>query len=49
MNYREDEYLQLHTLTGILSFSYAGASPALMGACAHRGISLSFCTPAMSY
>lgn len=35
----------LHTLTGILSFSYAGASPALMGACAHRGISLSFCTP----
>lgn len=35
----------LHTLSGILSFSYAGASPALMGACAQRGISLSFCTP----
>lgn len=35
----------LHTLSGILSFSYAGASPALMGACAKRGISLSFCTP----
>lgn len=35
----------LHTLSGIVSFSYAGASPALMGACAERGISLSFCTP----
>lgn len=35
----------LHTLSAILSFSYAGASPALMGACAKRGISLSFCTP----
>lgn len=35
----------LHTLCGIISFSYAGASPALMGACAARGISLSFCTP----
>ena len=27
----------LHTLQGIVSFSYAGASPALMGACAKRG------------
>lgn len=35
----------LHTLSGILSFSYAGASPALMGACAQRDVSLSFCTP----
>ncbi len=35
----------LHTLSGILSFAYPGASPALMGACAKRGISLSFCTP----
>ena len=35
----------LHTLSGIISFSYAGASPALMGACADRGIALSFCTP----
>lgn len=35
----------LHTLCGILSFSYAGASPALMGACAQRNIALSFCTP----
>lgn len=35
----------LHTLEGILSFSYAGASPALMGACGRRGICLSFLTP----
>ena len=35
----------LHTLSGIISFSYPGASPALMGACAERGLSLSFCTP----
>ena len=35
----------LHTLTGILSFSYSGASPALMGACAKRNISFAFCTP----
>jgi len=35
----------LHTLQGIVSFSYAGASPALMGGCAKRGVGLSFCTP----
>lgn len=35
----------LHTLSGILSFSYAGASPALMGACAKRDINLAFCSP----
>lgn len=35
----------LHTLSGILSFSYAGASPALMGACADREVSLTFLTP----
>ncbi|NLU25328.1 MAG: type I-C CRISPR-associated endonuclease Cas1 [Clostridiales bacterium] len=35
----------LHNLEGIVSFSYAGASPALMGACAGQNISLSFCTP----
>ena len=28
----------LHTLQSIVSFSYAGASPALMGACAARGL-----------
>ena len=35
----------LHALAGIISFSYAGASPALMGACAKRDVCLSFCTP----
>lgn len=35
----------LHTLQSIVSFSYAGASPALMGACVQRGVSLAFCTP----
>lgn len=35
----------LHTLEGIVSFSYAGASPALMGACAERDVSLAFCSP----
>ncbi len=35
----------LHNLSGIVCFSYAGASPALMGACAQRNIGLSFCTP----
>ena len=32
----------LHTLEGILCFSYRGASPALMGACVERGVGLSF-------
>ena len=35
----------LHNLQQIVCFSYAGASPALMGACAERDIGLSFCTP----
>ena len=35
----------LHALQSIVSFSYAGASPALMGACAQRQIGLAFCTP----
>lgn len=35
----------LHTLESILCFSYKGASPSLMGACARRNIALSFFTP----
>lgn len=35
----------LHNLQSIICFSYAGASPALMGACAQRDIDLCFCTP----
>ena len=37
--------LPLHTLESIFSFTYAGASPALMGACAQRNVALSFLTP----
>jgi len=35
----------LLNLSGIVCFGYRGASPALMGACAERGIDLSFLTP----
>ena len=35
----------LHTLSSIVTFSYPGASPSLMGACAERNIGLSFFTP----
>lgn len=35
----------LHTLQGIISFSYIGATPALMHACSERNVGLSFCTP----
>ena len=35
----------LHTLQTIVSFSYSGASPTLMGACAEKGIGLAFCSP----
>lgn len=37
--------LPLLNLEGIVTFSYAGATPALMGECAKRGIQLSFMTP----
>ena len=35
----------LHTLEAILCFSYPGASPALMGACAERCVDLAFFSP----
>lgn len=35
----------LHTLDGIVCFSYFGATPVLMGECAKRGINLSFYKP----
>lgn len=35
----------LHNIEGIVSFGYRGTSPALMGACAERNISLSYLTP----
>lgn len=35
----------LHTLESILCFTYPGASPALMGACAKHGVNLCFYSP----
>lgn len=40
-----DGRFPLHNLEQIVCFSYPGASPALMGACAERDIGLCFCTP----
>lgn len=37
--------IPLHNLEAIVSFGYRGVSPALMGGCAERNISLSFLTP----
>lgn len=34
----------LHNLSGIICFTYAGASPALMGVCGRKGIDLTFCS-----
>ncbi|HWS41585.1 MAG TPA: type I-C CRISPR-associated endonuclease Cas1c [Pseudoflavonifractor sp.] len=42
---REIGRFPLHTLENIASFSYAGASPSLMGACGERSINLCFFTP----
>ena len=36
--------MPLHNLDGIVAFGYKGASPALMGACVERNISLTFLT-----
>ncbi len=36
--------LPLHNLDGVVAFGYTGASPGLMGACADRGIALTFLT-----
>ena len=44
-NKQETHRYALHTLEGIVCFTYAGASPALMGACARRGIDLCFFDP----
>ena len=37
--------IPLHNIEGVVAFGYTGASPALMGACAERNISLCFLTP----
>lgn len=46
--YEQDQEIgrvPLHNLEAIVSFGYRGASPALMGGCASRNISLCFLTP----
>lgn len=35
----------MHNIQSVVSFSYKGASPILLGACANKGISFAFCTP----
>lgn len=37
--------IPLHNLEAVVSFGYRGVSPALMGGCARRNISLNFLTP----
>ena len=41
---QDDRRYPLHNLEGIVTFGYAGASPALMGYCAEKGINLTFMT-----
>lgn len=45
----EKHLIPLHTLEAIVSFSYRGASPALMGKCANCGVMLSFFSPFGKY
>lgn len=49
--FSDDTHTQipLHTLSGIVCFSYKGASPALLGKCAECGILVSFFTPRGRY
>lgn len=41
---QDERRYPLHNLEGIVTFGYAGASPALMGYCAEKGINLTFMT-----
>lgn len=41
----QKKMIPLHTLNSIISFSYKGATPALMGECVKNGIQLSFFNP----
>ena len=44
-NDKEMGRIPLHNLEEIVSFGYRGTSPALMGACAERNVSLCYLTP----
>lgn len=46
---KEIARVPLHNLEGIVTFGYTGASPALMGACADKNISLCFMTMSGRY
>jgi CRISPR-associated protein Cas1 len=41
---REKFRIPVHNIEGIVSFGYSGASPALIGLCAERNVSISFLT-----
>lgn len=41
----ETARVPLHNLEGVVTFGYTGASPALMGACCRKNISVSFLSP----
>ena len=45
INRKKAGQFPLHTLESIVCFTYAGATPAFMGACAKRGIHLAFYSP----
>ncbi len=45
INKKKAGQFPLHTLEGIICFTYNGATPAFMGACAKRGIHLAFFSP----
>ena len=49
INKTEKHMVPLHTLQSIVCFSYAGASPALMGKCAEKKIMISFFSPSGKY
>lgn len=49
INKTEKHMVPLHTLQSIVCFSYAGASPALMGKCAEKEIMISFFSPTGKY
>ena len=46
---KETARMPLHNIESIVTFSYVGVSPALMGGCAQRNIALTFLTPYGSY
>jgi len=48
---QDDEIFRtpIHYLEGIVTFGYMGASPALLGFCAEKGVSITFLTPYGKY